>query len=33
MIEKLRELVNKCLEWSFQRQANKIFERDVRNHK
>jgi len=29
----LRELINRFLEWSFQRQANKIFERDVRNHK
>ena len=33
MIKKLRELVSRYLEWSFQRQANKIFERDVRNHK
>ena len=29
----LGNLLSKFLGWSFQRQANKIFERDVRNHK
>ena len=29
----LGDLLSKFLEWSFQRQANKIFERDARNNK